>query len=140
MYHSLKFGNAEGTLIQAERLDGTTHIVEPTFEKDLFGILASGAFMPVAPFVAPPPLTDDEVAEQERAGMSTVVGKLRIAILRAGETDRALEALEDHPEQAIIWETGGKVSRRGFLSKALETSFSDTELDGLFRAAMNIKL
>jgi len=139
MYHSLTWGNAESTLIQAVRADGSIHIVEPD-QPDLFNLLASGAVMPVADYVPPEPPTDAEILARERAGLVTTIGLLRIAINRAGETGRAEATLLLFPEQSIIWCTGGKVSRQGFVCQALESAFTEAEVDAFFRTAMSITL
>lgn len=145
MFKSLKFINEDRTSIMATTLEGRmveiAQASDPRFALIANGFLhEDGTVLAVDPYEAPEPPTEAEMLETERKAMSTSMAFLKIAILRSGQMGRALDILEHSPEAEILWSSGGKVSRNGYVCRVLAQEFDAEEVDDFFRSAMTLTL
>ena len=140
MFEYMAWLDAEKTTIQAKRADGSIRIIDSA-TIDLFGIAKAGKLGAIAAYVPPREPTDAELLAVERADMrcSPLQG-----ILALGETEwgkvLAYRETATWGEKAIIDHAG--LWRRNseniaFFGRLLQ--YTPTQIDALFRAAMQIE-
>lgn len=130
--------NAERTAIRATREDGSMVIIEAS-SGDLWGLARSGQLGPVAEYTPPPPPTEAELLAQERAQMRCNPAQMRIALHRAGKLAEVQAIADADAEASIVWEYATYLRRNSpFISALNDGDFTDAEIDGLFRSAMEI--
>ena len=138
MFKSIKYQNPEGTIIAAERDDGSVKIIEAN-EPDLFEAVKSGTLGAVANYVAPPEPTKTELLAHERAAMRCSPAQVRLALLRAGLLKDAEAIVAADPEAQIVWEYATVINRSSPLIEAMRGGkFTQAKIDEIFRAAMLI--
>lgn len=86
-----------------------------------------------------PEPTEAELLARERVRMRCTPVQLRLALHRAGRLTEAQAIADGDAEASIVWEYATEMYRTSPLLAAMAAgSFTDTEIDDLFRAAMEI--
>lgn len=139
MYKSLTYMDADNTIIQAVRGDGTILVAEPIMG-DVWGDLSSGVYGPIKAYTPPPEPTEADKLEAERAAMRCSMAQLGTAMIDAGTLDdfEAVVALD--ARAAMAWRKATHTGRNGPILGPMEAIMTDAEIDELFLAAMNIEI
>lgn len=128
--------NAERTAIRATREDGSMVIIEAS-SGDMWGLARSGHLGSVAEYTPAP--AEAEPLAQERAQMRCSPAQMRIALHRAGKLAEVQAIADADAEASIVWEYATYLRRNSpFISALNDGDFTDAEIDGLFRSAMEI--
>ena len=135
MFKQLTYMDAGKSIIQAVRDDDTILVAEPSMG-DIWGVLVSGVYGPIAAYTPPPEPTEAEKLEAERKAMRCSMAQLGTAMIDAAMLDdfEAVVALD--ARAAMAWNKATHTSRSGPLLGPMEGIMTDAEIDDLFRAAM----
>ena len=92
-------------------------------------------------WIAPPEPSAEELLTQERAEMVCTPAQMRLALLASGELQMVQQIADADPAASIVWEYATQIVRNSPLISALggENGFTPEQIDGLFRAAMQIE-
>ena len=88
---------------------------------------------------APTP-TPEEALAAERAAMRCTPAQMRLTLHRMGLLTRVQDIADADEEARIVWEYATVIERTSPLIDALggPNGFTDTQIDGIFRAAMQV--
>lgn len=132
MFKSLEYINAESSMIRATRADDTHVILEP-ISGDRWNMAIDGEYGTIAPFNPTPAI------DLERASMRASPAQIRVALHRSGQLDTVQGIVDGDAEASIIFEYATVIERNSSLIAALgAASFTDEEIDEMFRAAMAV--
>lgn len=139
MYKSLKYLDAENTIIQAVRQDDTILVAEAAIG-DVWPILLSGTYGEVQAYTPPAQPTDAELLEAEREAMRCSMAQLGTAMIDAGVLDDFDAVVALDPRASMAWSKATHTSRNGPLLGPMDSIMTDAEIDDIFRAAMKIEV
>ena len=131
----LKWMDANNTILQVETAPNTYRIVEagnPDWP-------ALSQRDDIAPYVAPPEPTPEEVLAAERSEMSCRAASMRRVLHRMDLLAQVQAIVDSDPEASIVWEYEPVYKRNDPFVEALGVdAFTPEQVDDLFREAMKL--